>query len=158
MGVSVHLTDWVRLTADNPTALSQEGSELCGDLVTFIFSTALELSRHHELPPVYKQILQHCPRSIGTEKAEAFRPLPRLITLDSGKDNAVPRDSSGSQQTQSASQHPIQFLHPRQLCPPSFQAVTYVAGRFFHVVNSTFMLLKNNPSMPDEDVLVKLII
>lgn len=55
MEVSIHLTDWVRLTADNPTAPSQGGSELCGHLVTLIFSTALEQSRHHELPPVYKQ-------------------------------------------------------------------------------------------------------
>lgn len=154
MEVSVHLTDCVRPTADNPTAPSQGGSELCGDL--------LNSSGTEQTPRITSCLqaekLQHCPRSIGTAKAEALRLPPRLFTLDSGEGNGMLRDSWGSQQTQPVSQCPIQFLHPGHLCLPSFQAITDVAGRFFHVVNSIFMLLKNNPSMPDEDVLVKLII
>lgn len=52
----------------------------------------------------------------------------------------------------------IQFLHPWLLCPLSFLVVTDVTGHFFLVINSTFTLLKSNPSQTDKDIFVKLII
>lgn len=118
--VSVHLTDWVKVTADNYIAPSQRGSELCRELVSHIH--LLNSSGMQQTPQITfcSQIekLQHLPKV--TRELERQKPSdyhPGCSPIDSGECNAIHGETSSQPcgPTSNFCIHGFYIHHPSRL-------------------------------------------